>query len=116
VAPLLTSSLDDAGQRALLGGTRAILDANVPLQKKVPIALSLRDALESAQKGEVPDLHKPFDDAGARTNDDVRHARDSLITTLESALTRGFRSAFALSALFALLALIPALRLRRRPA
>jgi predicted MFS family arabinose efflux permease len=116
VAPLLTSSLDDAGQRALLGGTRAILDANVPLQKKVPIALSLRDALQSAQKGEVPDLHKPFDDAGARTNDDVRHARDSLITTLESALTRGFRSAFALSALFALLALIPALRLRRGPA
>ena len=56
VAPLLTSSLDDAGQRALLGGTKAILDANVPLQKKVPIALSLRDALESAQKGEVPDL------------------------------------------------------------
>ena len=45
VAPLLTSSLDDAGQRALLGGTKAILDANVPLQKKVPIALSLRDAL-----------------------------------------------------------------------
>jgi hypothetical protein len=116
VAPLLTSSLDDAGQRALLGGTKAILDANVPLQKKVPIALSLRDALQSAQKGEVPDLHKPFDDAGARTNDDVRHARDSLITTLESALTRGFRSAFALAALFALLALIPALRLRGRPA
>lgn len=116
VAPLLTSSLDRAGQRALLGGTKEILDANVPLQKKVPIALSLRDALESAKKGEVPDLRKPFDEAGARSNDNVRHARDSLITTLESALTRGFRSSFALAALFALLALIPALRLRRRPA
>jgi MFS family permease len=116
VAPLLTSSLDRAGQRALLGGTKEILDANIPLQKKVPIALSLRDALESAKKGEVPDLRKPFDDAGARSNDDVRHARDSLINTLESTLTRGFRSAFALAALFALLALIPALRLRRRAA
>jgi MFS family permease len=116
VAPLLTSSLDRAGQRALLGGTKEILDANVPLRKKVPIALSLRDALESAKKGEVPDLRKPFDDAGAGSNDNVRHARDSLITTLESALTRGFRSAFALAALFALLALVPALRLRRRPA
>jgi Major Facilitator Superfamily len=113
VAPLLTSSLDDAGQRALLGGTKAILDANVPLQKKVPIALSLRDALESAQRGEVPDLGKPFDDAGARTNENVREARDSLVNTLESALTRGFRSSFALSALFALLALVPTLRLRR---
>jgi MFS family permease len=116
VAPLLTSSLDHAGQRALLGGTKTILDANVPLRKKVPIALALRDALESAQKGEVPDLGKPFDDAGARTNADVRQARDSLVNTLESALTRGFRSAFALSALFALLALVPAARLRRRTA
>jgi MFS family permease len=116
VAPLLTSSLDHAGQRALLGGTKEILDANVPLRKKVPIALALRDALQSAKKGEVPDLRKPFDDAGAGSNEDVRHARDSLITTLESALARGFRSAFALSALFALLALVPALTLRKRPA
>jgi len=85
----------------------------VPIRKKVPISLALRDALENAQKGEVPDLGKPFDDAGARTNADVRRARDSLVNTLESALTRGFRSSFALSALFALLALVPALRLRR---
>ncbi len=113
VAPLLTSSLDRAGEKALLGGTKAILDAKVPLRKKVPIALALRDALQSAQKGEVPDLGKPFDDAGAKTNGDVRHARDSLVTTLKSELTRGFRSAFMLAALFALLALIPALRLRR---
>jgi hypothetical protein len=113
VAPLLTSSLDHAGEKALLGGTKAILDANVPLRKKVPIALALRDALQSAQKGEVPDLGKPFDDAGAKTNSDVRHARDSLVTTLKSELTRGFRSAFMLAALFALLALIPAFRLRR---
>jgi len=113
VAPLLTSALDRSGERALLGGTKAILDANVPLQKKVPIALALRDALESAKDGEVPDLGEPFDDAGARTNDNVRQARDSLVNTLESALTRGFRSSFALSALFALIALLPVLRLRR---
>jgi hypothetical protein len=112
VAPLLTSSLDHAGQRALVGGTKAILDANVPLRKKVPISLALRDALQSAQKGEVPDLRKPFDDAGAASNDNVRHARDSLVVTLESALTRGFRPAFALAALFAALSLIPARRLR----
>ncbi len=113
VGPLLTGALDKAGSRALLGGTKAILDANVPLTKKVPIALALRDALNSAQKGEVPDLGKPFDDAGAQTNAGVRHARDSLVTTLESALARGFRSSFALAALFALLALVPAARLRR---
>jgi MFS family permease len=113
VAPLLTSALDTAGNKALLVGTKTILDANVPLRKKVPISLALRDALQSAKKGEVPDLGKPFDDAGAGSNDDVRHARDSLVNALQSTLTRGFRSSFALSALFALLALIPAVRLRR---
>lgn len=113
VAPLLTGALDRAGERALLGGTKTILDANIPIRKKVPIALALRDALEQAQKGEVPDLGKPFDDAGARTNDDVRAARDDLVTTLESALTRGFRSSFALAAVFALLAVVPLWRLRR---
>ena len=113
VAPLLTSSLENAGERALLGGTKAILDANVPIRKKVPIALALRDALESAQQGEVPDLGKPFDDAGAQTNDNVRRARDDLVNTLESALTRGFRSAFALAALFAVLAVVPVWRMRR---
>ena len=113
VAPLLTSSLENAGERALLGGTKAILDANVPIRKKVPIALALRDALESAQQGEVPDLGKPFDDAGAQTNDNVRRARDDLVNTLESALTRGFRSAFALAALLAVLAVVPVWRMRR---
>jgi MFS family permease len=113
IAPLLTTSLTHAGERALLGGTKAILDADVPIRKKVPIALALRDALQHAQKGEVPDLGKPFDDAGARDHANVRRARDSLVTTLESTLARGFRSSFALAALFALLALVPALRLRR---
>ncbi len=113
VAPLLTGSLDRAGQRALLGGTKEILDANVPIRKKVPIALALRDALENAQKGEVPDLSKPFADAGARDHGNVRKARDDLITTLESALTRGFRPAFGLAALFALLSIGPALWRRR---
>jgi MFS family permease len=113
IAPLLTTSLTHAGERALLGGTKAILDADVPIRKKVPISLALRDALQNAQKGEVPDLGKPFDDAGARDHANVRRARDSLVTTLKSTLARGFRSSFALAALFALLALVPALRLRR---
>jgi hypothetical protein len=115
VAPLLTRALDTAGERAVLGGTKEILDANVPLRKKVPIALALRDALENAPKGEVPDLRKPFDDAGAGSNENVREARNSLVVTLEAAITRGFRSSFGLAALFAALALVPAARLRGAP-
>jgi hypothetical protein len=112
VAPLLTDALDGAGKRALLGGTKAILDANVPLRKKVPIALALRDALEKAPKGEVPDLAKPFDEAGAGSDEQVREARDSLLVTLRSGLTRGFRSSFGLAALFAVLSVVPVWRLR----
>jgi MFS family permease len=113
VAPLLTTALDRAGERALLAGTKEILDANLPLRKKVPISLGLRDALESAKEGEVPDLGKPFDDAGAGSSDRVREARDSLVVTLESTLARGFRSSFGLAALFALASVIPAARLGR---
>ncbi len=110
VAPLLSGALDHAGERALLGGTKEILDANLPLRTKVPIALALRDELESAQKGEVPDLGRAFDKAGSGRN--VREARDSLVVTLESTLARGFRSSFALAALFAL-ASVPVARLGR---
>jgi MFS family permease len=113
VAPLLTSALDSAGRRALLGGTRVILDGDIPLSKKVPIALDLRDALANAPKGEVPDLAKPFDERGAKSDSHLRRLRDSLVGTLEAAITRGFRSSFGLAALLALIAFVPALRLRR---
>lgn len=116
IAPLLTHALEQGGERALLGGTKVILDGNVTLTKKVPIALDLRDALEQAPKGEVPDLSKPFDERGAKHDGHLRELRDSLVGTLEGAITRSFRSAFGLSALFAALALVPALRLRRVPA
>ena len=113
VAPLLTSSLDRAGERALLGGTKEILDANVPLTAEgADRARAPRRAELGARRARCPTSSKPFDDAGARTDADVRRARDSLVRTLESALTRGFRPAFGLAALFALLSLLPALRLR----
>ena len=79
----------------------------MPLRKKVPIALALRDALQAAQQGEVPDLGKPFEDAGARIDAHVRQRARLARRTLESALTRGFRSSFGLAALFALLASVP---------
>jgi hypothetical protein len=90
-----------------------ILEGDAPLTKKVPIALDLRAQLASAQKGVVPDLAAPFDRQGAQQDPRLRAMRDSLITTLESALTRGFRNAFALAALLALLALIPIAAARR---
>jgi MFS family permease len=117
LAPLLSHDLVQGGQQALLGGTKVILQGDAPLTKKIPIALDLRAELASAQKGVVPDLAAPFDQQGAQHDANLRAMRDSLIATLEGAVTRGFRNAFALAALLALLALVPialARRLRRR--
>ena len=80
----------------------------------VPIALGLRDEFKKAQAGEIPDLAKPFDDAGAGNDASVRKARDQLLTAVRAPLTRSFRPGFALAALFAALALIPLLLLGRR--
>jgi predicted MFS family arabinose efflux permease len=114
VAPLLAHSLDRGGRDALLGATRVALDGDAPIRQKVPIALDLRNALEQTPKGEVPDLAAPFDRRGAEHDAQLRQVRDSLIGALQDALTRSFRSSFALSALLAVLALVPILAVRRR--
>ncbi|HEU0304583.1 MAG TPA: MFS transporter [Gaiellaceae bacterium] len=116
VAPLLSETLEKSDDKALLAGAQVVLEGDASLRHKVPIALDLRDALDEAKKGEIPDLAGPFDERGAATDDGLREMRDDLITTLESVVTRGFRSSFALSAVLALLALLPASRLRRASA
>jgi predicted MFS family arabinose efflux permease len=112
IAPLLSHDLAHGGQHALLAGTRVILEGDVPLRQKVPIALDLRTALETAPKGAVPDLRGPFDRRGAASDEGLRRLRDSLSRALEGALTRSFRPAFGLSALFALAAILPVLAVR----
>jgi MFS family permease len=116
IAPVLTDQIDTAGTQATLAGTRVIMDGNIDLTKKVPISLDMRDAFEKGKRGEIPDLAKPFNDRGARSDSNLRELRDELIDTLRSVITRAFRSAFALSALFAFLTLIPASLIGRRVA
>ena len=113
IAPLLSETLSSSDDKALLAGAQVVLEGDADLRQKVPIALDLRDALDDAKKGEIPDLAGPFDERGAATDGGLREMRDDLIRTLESVVTRGFRSSFLLSALLALLALAPASRLRR---
>jgi MFS family permease len=113
VAPLLSETLSSSDDKALLAGAQVVLEGDADLRLKVSIALDLRDALDEAKQGEIPDLARPFDERGAAEDSGLRAMRDDLITTLESVVTRGFRSSFALSALLALVALAPASRLRR---
>jgi len=115
IAPLLGHELEQAGQRATLNATAVILDAQIPLTKKIPIALDLRDAFETTPNGEIPDLRAPFEKHGAGSDEQIRKVGDDLLGAIRAALTRSFRSSFGLAALLALLAAIPWL-LRRRPA
>ncbi len=107
VAPLLATDLDAGEVRATANGTQVILDAPLDLQQKVPVALALSKEFDRTARGEVPDVTKPFDDIGAADDANVRAVRDHLLDTIQSALTRSFRSAYLVSALFALLTLIP---------
>jgi MFS family permease len=114
IAPVLASSVSTAGDRATVNATRTILDARLPLTKKIPIALALRDEFDRAKDGEIPNLAKPFDEAGAGNDEQVRVARDQLLTAVRAPLTRSFRPGFAIAALFAAFAALPLLLLRGR--
>jgi predicted MFS family arabinose efflux permease len=116
VAPLLAGELQEAGDRATQNATAVILDARLPLERKVPIALDLYDAFQRTPNGEIPDLAAPFEANGAAREPRLREVRDALLASVEAPLTRAFRSSFELAALFALLAgaLVIALDRRRR--
>jgi MFS family permease len=117
IAPVLTASMDAGTDRATLGATRSLLEARVPLNDKLPVVWDLRNAIEDAPRGQMPDLAKVFDDNGAGSNRELAAASDGLTGTITGAITRSFRPAFAVAAGLAALAAVPALAvaLRRRP-
>jgi predicted MFS family arabinose efflux permease len=114
IAPILASELPPAGDRALRKATAVLLDAPVGLDKKVPVALDLRGAFAKAQVGETRDLAEPFDAHGAKHDPALAAARDDLVGTIETTITRAFRPAFFFSAALAALAVVVALLFRRR--
>jgi Major Facilitator Superfamily len=114
IAPLLSSKVPAAGDRALLKGTSVLLDAPIGLDKKVPVALDLRKAFARARAGETPDLAEPFNAHGAQHDSALAAARDRLLGAIESTITRASRSAFFVCAGFAALTLVLALAFRRR--
>jgi MFS family permease len=118
IAPVLSSSLERGIDRATLGATRSMLEAEVPLSDKVPVTWDLRSAIEDAPNGQVPDLNQVFDEHGADDDERLAAARDGLMGTITDSITRSFRPAFGVAAAVAALAALPALfvalRARRR--
>jgi MFS family permease len=114
VAPLLAAELDEAADRATINATAVILDAPLPVQTKIPVALDLYGEFQETPEGEIPDLAGPFDEHGADDDEVVRGTRDTLLDEVQAVLTRAFRSSFTLSAVFALLAGAAAVAFARR--
>ena len=107
VAPLLATDLDSGGDRATREATRVIIDARLGLQEKIPLALDLAEEFDRTPRGAVPDLTGVFAARGAAGDADLRVVRDDLVGAIEESITRAFRNSYLVSALFALLALIP---------
>ena len=114
IAPVLAHELPAAGDQALLHATAEMLDAPVGLSKKIPVALDFRSVFDEARAGQQPDLRRPFDANGARTDPKLAAARDSVLGVVETTITRATRSSVLVSAAFAAAALVLALVLGRR--
>ena len=80
--------------------TAVVLDAPISLRNKVSLALDLRDLVANAPRGEVPDPTVPFNKRGANTNANMAATRDGVVSAIRDTITREFRSAFLIAALF----------------
>ena len=117
IAPVLSTSLIAGIERATLGATQTMLVTELPLSDKIPVTWALREAIDQAPRGQVPDLAEEFDDRGAAGDNAMARARDDLMDAVTDAVTRSFRPAFAIAAASAALAALPAaIVARRRPA
>ncbi len=104
IAPVLASQVTAAAEVAPLPATKAMLDAPIDGPTKIRIALDIRDLLEDASDGEVPDLQGVFDRNGAGDDPEIAQLRDDIEHGVQEVLTRSFRDSFTVAAGFALLA------------
>ena len=115
IAPVLGNNLEAKANDSALAGTRSLLEAQLPLRQKIPVAWALRKEIQQTPDGEVPDVDAVFAAQGAGDNPALASARDGLVGTIESILTRAFRSSFLIAAALALLALAAPARADPRP-
>ena len=109
IAPTLAANLQSAADRATLAGTATVLDAQLSVREKVPLAWEIRNVLVKTPDGQVPDLDSAFakrDVAGKPALAQVQH---DLTAAIRDTLTRGFRSSFMIAAGLGVLALVPGL-------
>ena len=109
IAPVLAAQVTAAAEAAPVSATKAMLDAPIDAPTKVRIALDIRDLLDDAADGEVPDLRGAFDRNGAGDNAAIAQLHDDIELGVQEELTRSFRDSFTIAAGFALIAGVVAL-------
>ena len=113
LAPILAGSLLQVRDRAELAGAAALIDAPLSIEEKVDVGQALDRAIATAPAGEIPDLRAAVA-TGGDPDDPARVALlDDLDALIAATITRGFRWAFALCAVLAVLALLPLAAIRR---
>lgn len=109
IAPVLASQVTAAAEVAPLPATKAMIDAPIDGPTKIRIALDIRDLLDDASDGEVPDLQGVFDRNGAGDDPEIAQLHSDIERGVQEVLTRSFRDSFTVAAGFALLAGVVAL-------
>jgi len=100
IAPVLAANITTGTHEATRATTAVVLDAPISLRNKVSLALDLRDLVVNAPRGEVPDPTVPFNAHGAKTNPNMAATRDGVVSAIRDTITRQFRNAFLIAALF----------------
>jgi MFS family permease len=108
IAPVLSTSLNNAALDATRATTAQILDSSVSFKTKVGLALDMRDLIGTTPRGHVPDVTAPFNQRGADHDAKLAATRDGVVAAIRDTLTRGFRGAFLIAALFGALAALVA--------
>ena len=103
IAPVVAADVEAAAEQAPIPATATLLDSPVDSITKVRIALDIRDELAGASTSEIPDLGAIFAEHSEQ-DPDVAALADDLETSLREVITRSFRTAFAISAVLALMA------------
>ena len=98
IAPTLAANLEEAADRATLAGTAIVLDANLSVREKVPLAWEIRNVLVDAADGEVPDLDEAFAKRDVANKPELARVQTDLTAAISDTLTRAFRSSFLIAA------------------
>ena len=87
IAPTLAANLEGAADRATLAGTAVVLDANLSVREKIPLAWEIRNVMLDAADGEVPNLDEAFAKRDVESKPALAQVQTDLTAAISDTLT-----------------------------